>query len=166
MECHGNFRSCSCTSSRCGHKIHDSTDCERSFMQGSTYTCPKCGSLVKPDVVFFGEELPMRFQDLISDDVDACDLLVVMGTSLLVAPVSSIPRWVGKDVPRILINRELVGDFRRQDSIRKAALDQASLSASRDVFVEGDCDDGVHNLCQHVGSEWEEQLHEIFKTTQ
>ena len=37
-----------------------------------------------------------------------CDLLVVIGTSLQVAPVSSIINMVSKDVPQILINREIV----------------------------------------------------------
>ena len=38
--------------------------------------------LVKPDIVFFGEILPRRFYELHQLDLPACDLLVVMGTSL------------------------------------------------------------------------------------
>lgn len=37
--------------------------------------------VVKPDIVFFGENLPKRFYSYIVD-FPKCDLLVIMGTSL------------------------------------------------------------------------------------
>ena len=37
--------------------------------------------MVKPDIVFFGENLPKRFYSYIVD-FPKCDLLVIMGTSL------------------------------------------------------------------------------------
>ena len=49
---------------------------------------------------------------------------------------------------RVLMNRELVGDF--------------DPGASwRDVFAEGDCDDSVHTLCEMLG--WEQELHVLKK---
>lgn len=44
-------------------------------------------SRVKPDIVFFGEELAERFLSLVDMDVSNCDLLLVLGTSLQVYPV-------------------------------------------------------------------------------
>lgn len=38
--------------------------------------------LVKPDIVFFGQDLPLRFYSLNKRDFSQCDLLLVMGTSL------------------------------------------------------------------------------------
>ena len=38
--------------------------------------------MVKPDVVFFGEDLPHRFYSLRHTDLAQCDLLLIMGTSL------------------------------------------------------------------------------------
>lgn len=38
--------------------------------------------LVKPDIVFFGEDLPRRFHTLQLPDFAKCDLLIIMGTSL------------------------------------------------------------------------------------
>ena len=38
--------------------------------------------LVKPDIVFFGEDLPQRFHTLQLPDFAKCDLLIIMGTSL------------------------------------------------------------------------------------
>lgn len=45
--------------------------------------CEVClQGLVKPDIVFFGEDLPARFHSLQRQDFAKCDLLVIMGTSL------------------------------------------------------------------------------------
>ena len=67
------------------------------------------GGLVKPDIVFFGENLPRRFFERTAADLPACDLLVVMGTSLVVQPFASMIDEVAKDCPRLLINREKAG---------------------------------------------------------
>ena len=37
---------------------------------------------MKPDIVFFGEDLPQRFHSLQLRDFSKCDLLLVMGTCL------------------------------------------------------------------------------------
>jgi NAD-dependent SIR2 family protein deacetylase len=47
--------------------------------------CEKCNGVVKPDIVFFGEDLPDRFHELVKGDTAAADLLLVIGTSLKVA---------------------------------------------------------------------------------
>jgi NAD-dependent SIR2 family protein deacetylase len=46
--------------------------------------------LVKPDIVFFGEQLPERFYERMEYDFPICDLLLVMGTSLVVHPFASL----------------------------------------------------------------------------
>jgi NAD-dependent SIR2 family protein deacetylase len=45
---------------------------------------------VKPDIVFFGESLPDRFWEAAESDIPAADLLIVMGTSLVVQPFASL----------------------------------------------------------------------------
>jgi len=47
--------------------------------------------VLKPDIVFFGEDLPDEFHDNLDRDKHECDLLLVIGSSLRVRPVSSIP---------------------------------------------------------------------------
>jgi len=137
VECHGHFRTSSCISCRA-----PSDDCQSSVFQGEVPKCQICGSLVKPDIVFFGEELPRRFQNLVDDDMEECDLLLVIGTSLLVMPVAAIPSFVKKDCPRVMFNREMVGF--------------AFSPKQRDLFVQGDCDDSVRKLCHLAG--WDKQL--------
>ena len=45
-------------------------------------TLAKCGGVVKPDIVFFGENLPERFFKCVSSDFKQCDLLIILGTRL------------------------------------------------------------------------------------
>lgn len=58
--------------------------------------CPICPpeselSVLKPDIVFFGEDLPKEFHDQISGDKIEADLLIVIGSSLKVRPVALVP---------------------------------------------------------------------------
>jgi len=53
--------------------------------------CPHCGELIRPDVILFGEYLhayPMEQAEMI---IDQTDLMIIIGTSGLVAPASKIP---------------------------------------------------------------------------
>lgn len=50
-------------------------------MSGSIPKCSTCGGVVKPDIVFFGEELPPHFLKYLTD-FPLADLLIIMGTSL------------------------------------------------------------------------------------
>lgn len=47
--------------------------------------------VLKPDIVFFGEDLPEEFHNNLELDKHNCDLLLVIGSSLRVRPVSLIP---------------------------------------------------------------------------
>ena len=71
----------------------------------------ECGGLVKPNIVFFGEMLPERFWILQDRDVHLTDFVICIGTSLEVYPFAGVADSVPKIVPRLLINRDLVGSF-------------------------------------------------------
>ena len=67
-------------------------------------TCEACHSgLVKPAIVFFGEDLPGRFKELLEPDFAKCDLLIVLGTSLKVQPFCGLIHRVGQATPRLLV---------------------------------------------------------------
>ncbi|KAK3080555.1 hypothetical protein LTS18_000314, partial [Coniosporium uncinatum] len=90
--------------------------------------------VMKPDITFFGEALPTRFFDHFGGrDQDAVDLIIVMGTSLMVAPVSEIPLHVSPACPQIFISREPIKhiDF--------------------DINLLGDCDTVVAEICRRAG---------------
>jgi NAD+-dependent protein deacetylase SIR2 len=107
-------------------------------------TVPQCNGLVKPDIVFFGEALPEAFFQ--NRHVPAmADLVIVMGTSLSVQPFASLPQFASESVPRVLINKEIVGDFG---------------SRPDDVVVLGDCDEGVKRLADALG--WRDELESMW----
>ncbi len=53
--------------------------------------CDVCGAAVRPDVVWFGEELPRETLDRAWMEAEHCDLLLVAGTSGQVYPVAQLP---------------------------------------------------------------------------
>lgn len=82
--------------------------CKDAIMQWLTRDIASFG-VIKPDIVFFHESLSANYHNTLESDMKKCDLLLVMGTSLKVEPVSSIPSKLLADVPAVLINRECVG---------------------------------------------------------
>src|SRR5574341_154130 len=53
--------------------------------------CPRCGGLLRPDVVWFGEALPQPALAAAVEAAQACDLFFAIGTSALVQPAASLP---------------------------------------------------------------------------
>lgn len=50
-----------------------------------------CGSILRPDVVLFGEQLPEEALIRAFQLAESCDLMIVIGTSMVVYPASSLP---------------------------------------------------------------------------
>lgn len=125
---------------------------------------PSKTGYIKPDIVFFGESLPKVVKESITEDLKKCDLLIVLGTSLTVYPVALLPLLVPELVPRVLFNRELVGNFcgrQSEDSSEEELLRCSHYRAMRDIFVSGDCDDSVRELCHIAG--WECELERTYQ---
>ena len=129
VEAHGTFSAAGCVS--CGES-YDIQTLQQHIMNDEDAKCRSCGGWVKPNIVFFGEQLPARFFDEAEMDCTFCDLLICIGTSLEVYPfagrghgnldqvvliqndchqpsgIVDAPRHV---TPRLLINYDLVGSF-------------------------------------------------------
>jgi NAD-dependent SIR2 family protein deacetylase len=67
-----------------------------------------CGGVIKPDVTFFGEPLNSAVGRRLTLDRAKVDLVLVLGTSLSVSPISDVIRFIPTHVPKVLINRERV----------------------------------------------------------
>ncbi|KAL6926841.1 hypothetical protein ACO0SA_004949 [Hanseniaspora valbyensis] len=78
---------------------------QRIFKHHVEHTAKSFGVL-KPDITFFGEGLPKKYNDNIDKDCKECDLLLCIGTSLKVQPVSNIVNLIDPKIPQILINRD------------------------------------------------------------
>ena len=61
------------------------------LVSGAVPTCTGCGSMFRPDVVWFGEPLDHQILGDSMAAVDQCDALIVIGSSLEVAPASELP---------------------------------------------------------------------------
>ena len=53
--------------------------------------CPRCGSLLRPDVVWFGEGLPPEALATAIAAARTCDVFLCVGTSTVVEPAASLP---------------------------------------------------------------------------
>lgn len=89
--------------------------------------------ILKPDITFFGEKLPDEFDRCVFADRDEVDLIVVMGTSLKVAPVSDLLTHMPPSVPVVLINRTPI------------------VHMAMDVMLLGDSDRVVEYLSTRMG---------------
>jgi NAD-dependent deacetylase sirtuin 2 len=160
IQAHGHIRSGSCLN--CSKAF--SFDYIKSFVVNNKIPiCDSCSNTIKPDVVLFGEALPSAFWKNL-DDFPKCDLLIIMGTSLVVQPFASLAGKVN-NCPRLLINRDEVGDANMFGSFFTSllGLDPNFDAANKnlDVFYQGDCDQGCLELCKLLG--WENELLELIK---
>jgi len=83
VELHGNIRRVKCFDRH--HPVE-------SWEEGRAVpACPRCGSLLRPDVVWFGEALPPGALADARAAARACDLFLCVGTSTVVEPAASLP---------------------------------------------------------------------------
>ncbi len=69
--------------------------------------CEKCRSIMKPDVVFFGEPIPWEAQLRALEEARRCDLMLVIGTSAVVYPAADLPRVAkGSGAIIVEVNKE------------------------------------------------------------
>ncbi|XP_015196298.1 NAD-dependent protein deacetylase sirtuin-2 isoform X1 [Lepisosteus oculatus] len=162
VEAHGTFYTSHCVSFLC-RKEYTLDWMKEKIFADEIPKCDKCSSLVKPDIVFFGENLPARFFTSLQMDFPRCDLLIIMGTSLQVQPFASLVGKVSARTPRLLINKEKTG---QSDSLMGflgfgGGMDFDSEKAYRDVAYLGTCDDGCLALADLLG--WKTELEELVK---
>ncbi|XP_068129219.1 NAD-dependent protein deacetylase sirtuin-3-like isoform X1 [Hyperolius riggenbachi] len=146
VEAHGTFSSASCHLCYTPFPAKEARDC---IMSGKSPRCTICHGVVKPDIVFFGEDLPKRF-DKFSTDFPRADLLIVMGTSLKIEPFAKIINCVRPNVPRLLMNRDLVGPFKSKPL------------KSTDVTELGELCDITKKFVKALN--WQEDLEELMKS--
>lgn len=85
VQAHGANRGATCA--KCS-KPQDVDTLKQKISAGEVMYCPleECKGPVKPDITFFGENLPMKFIKAMIQVGGETDLLVVIGTSLAVSP--------------------------------------------------------------------------------
>jgi NAD-dependent deacetylase len=82
VELHGNIRR-----AKCFERGHPAADWQSDAVPPR---CRICGSMLRPDVVWFGEMLPEGSLETATRAVQRCDVLLSIGTSGLVEPAASL----------------------------------------------------------------------------
>jgi NAD-dependent deacetylase len=104
LEVHGTFDTMTCGS--CFQKVGSDPYIRSYLTDGTIPTCNSCHTVLKPDVVLFGEQLPQRTWLKASEASRNCDLMIVAGSSLEVLPVAGLPmRAVENGAHLIIINQ-------------------------------------------------------------
>lgn len=99
-EIHGTLETHSCLN--CGKKFQYQ-EIKKTVMAGEVPRCNQCQGLIKPDVIFFGE---MHDPDLLErgrKDFSEADLVLVLGSSLIVQPAASLPLLAIKNHCKLVI---------------------------------------------------------------
>ncbi|KAM8902578.1 NAD-dependent protein deacetylase sirtuin-2 isoform 2-T2 [Spinachia spinachia] len=162
IEAHGTFYTSHCVSFSCRQEYNLEWMRDKIFSEDIP-RCDKCKSLVKPDIVFFGESLPVRFFTSMKMDFPRCDLLLIMGTSLQVQPFAGLVGRVSKSCPRLLINMEKAGQADPLFGLVGfgGGMDFDTDKAYRDVAHISTCDDGCLAFAELLG--WKAELEELVK---
>lgn len=70
--------------------------------------CPQCNSMVRPDVVWFGEMLPEAVLSRAFEAAAACAVMLIVGTSGVVHPAASIPAMAAQNGATVIeVNPEI-----------------------------------------------------------
>ncbi len=101
FEVHGSLRRATCQGC---HAQIDALPMWQQFAQSNEIpTCATCGAVLKPNVVLFGELLPALAMHLAQEAARNCDLMIVAGSSLAVAPAGDLPMLAKQAGARLII---------------------------------------------------------------
>ncbi|XP_017476296.1 PREDICTED: NAD-dependent protein deacetylase Sirt2-like isoform X1 [Rhagoletis zephyria] len=145
VEAHGTFHTNHCVDC---NKFYTKEWLKEKIFGDILPVCEECNGIVKPDIVFFGENMPDHFYTKPLEDFADCDLLIIMGTSLEVYPFASLVANVKPNCIRVLINRVAIDKFSGPDK-------------KRDITFLGDCDDAVWQMADVLG--WTNELKDLWK---
>lgn len=101
VELHGDIFSGTCVGC---YAVYSSAEFHEQFIEaGRIPTCPRCASIIKPNVILFGEALPVPALMAARRAMSKCDLLLIVGSSLEVAPASDLPMLARSRQARLII---------------------------------------------------------------
>jgi NAD-dependent deacetylase len=120
VELHGNIRRAKCFASN-----HPAPE---PWPDGAPPRC-QCGSFLRPDVVWFGEMLNPAHLDRAGASIDACDVMLVVGTSGLVYPAAAFPEDARRAAKHVI-------EINPEPTPITAIADVSVRAGARDALVE------------------------------
>jgi NAD-dependent deacetylase len=132
LELHGHMRQATCI--RCYTEVPIDPAFEKMILEGKVPYC-QCGGVFKPNVILFGEQLPIRVFNQAMEEARRADLILVAGSSLEVTPAADIPFVaVESGASAIIVN-----------------LQPTNFDARANAVIHGDVADILPRLVEAVG---------------
>ena len=168
IEFHGTIKYSTCR--KCNKK-YLTEEIKNDILNNLIPKCTICNGIIQPDIVLYDDDLPEKMFEELDYNFQNCDLLIVMGTSLKVEPFPGMIEDPKDNVPRILINNEIVGSYEEELEERNGKLIEISKERlskkfkfghffnTRDVFIGGDLQNNVIELVKELG--WEDEFNNL-----
>ncbi len=86
-----------------------------------------CGNILRPDVVWFGEQLPQRTLQQAIIDSSTCDVMIIAGTSLVVSPANTLPFYAKK-------NNAILIEVNPEETVMSSYMDVSIRSSSAEAL--------------------------------
>src|SRR6202012_4694906 len=105
IEIHGNTRYAKCLT--CGERMELEPIRAHFEKHGDPPDCTFCGGIVKTATISFGQAMPEIEMARAENATRACDLFIVLGSSLVVYPAAGLPLLAKRNGARlVIVNRE------------------------------------------------------------
>jgi len=134
IELHGNIFRVRCTSCTYRENLKASGRVREFVNSEDIPRCPRCGSLLRPDVVWFGEPLPRDALERAFRLAEKADVVIVVGTSGLVYPAAYIPYIVKEHGGRVI----------------EVNVERSGITPIADVFLRGKAGEVLPKLVELV----------------
>ncbi|MCB8923074.1 MAG: NAD-dependent deacylase [Ardenticatenaceae bacterium] len=131
-EVHGHFRQVTCTS--CFAQFPAEQYLPEFLETGEVPMCPMCGGILKPDVILYGEMLPISVLNQAQLQTRICDLMLVIGSSLEVAPVGDFPLLAKQSGAKVVMIN----------------LEETCLDHIADIIIRADVVDVLPRLAEQL----------------
>lgn len=130
IEYHGNCRKLICINCKNSYPL------EKQKIQELPYPiCNNCQAPLKPDVIFFGEPIPLDIIKQAEEEALKCSLMLIIGTSGMVYPAANLP-YIAKSNEAIII---------------EINLEQTSYTYSiSDYFLKGKAEEMLFKIFQNI----------------
>lgn len=119
IQLHGNMLWVKCI--RCGvrHRFEEVQE----WIDGGVEApdCARCGGILKPDAVFFGEAMPVEETAEAQRRSASCDLCIVIGSTLTVYPAALMPQFALSSGAKLVIINEGQTELDRAAHVRISA---------------------------------------------
>ncbi len=132
LEVHGTFRTLTCVG--CYQQYEATGYIEPYLEEGIIPRCQSCGRILKPDVILFEEQLPIKTWLKAEETSRNCDVMLVAGTSLEVMPVARLPLNAVESGAKLII-------------VNKTAT---YIDVRADVVLRGDVADFIPRIAAEV----------------